>query len=49
VTGYRDRLRAPRWKLGLQSTPVLSGLLLGLGAILFLVAMFLVLRARLAA
>ena len=49
VTGYCNRLRRPRWKLGLQSTPVLSGLLLGLGAILFLVAMFFVLRARLAA
>ena len=49
VTGYCERLRRPRWKLGFQSTPVLAGLLLGLGAILFFVAMFLVLRARLAA
>ena len=49
VTGYRDRLRAPRWKLGLQSTPILSGLLLGLGAILGLVVLFLMLRMRLAA
>ena len=49
VTGYCTRLRPPRWKLGIQSTPVLSGLLLGLGAILFFVTMFLVLRARLSA
>jgi serine/threonine-protein kinase len=49
VTGYCERLRPPRWKLGIQSTPVLSGLLLGLGAILFFISMFLVLRARLTA
>jgi serine/threonine-protein kinase len=49
VTGYCTRLRPPRWKLGIQSTPVLSGVLLGLGAILFFVTMFLVLRARLSA
>jgi serine/threonine-protein kinase len=49
VTGYCNRLRPPRWKLGFQSTPVLAGLLLGVGAILFLVTLFLLLRARLAA
>ena len=49
VTGYSQRLRAPRWKLSLQATPVLSGLLLGLGAILFFVVLFLFLRFRLAA
>jgi len=49
VTGYRDRLRPPRWKLGFQSTPLLAGLLLGVGAILTLVAIFLILCARLAA
>jgi serine/threonine protein kinase len=48
VTGYCERLRPPRWKLGFQTTPVLAGLLLGLGAILFLVAAFLVLRFRFA-
>ena len=48
VTGCCNRLQRPRWKLGLQSTPVLSGLLLGLGAILSLVALFFVLRARFA-
>jgi len=49
VTGYGERLRPPRWKFGFHSTPVLAGLLLGLGAILFLITVFLVLRARLAA
>jgi hypothetical protein len=49
VTGYYERLRPPRWKLGFQTTPVLAGLLLGLGAILFLGTMFLILRARLSA
>jgi len=49
VTGYCERLRPPRWKLGFQTTPVLAGLLLGLGAILFLGTMFLILRARLSA
>ena len=48
VSGYCNRLRRPRWKLGLQSTPVLSGLLMGVCAIAFLVTMFLVLRTRLA-
>lgn len=48
VTGYCERLRPPRWKLGFQSTPALAGLLLGLGAIVTFVALFLVLRARFA-
>ena len=46
VTGYCERLQPPRWKLSLQGTPILSGLLLGLGAILLLVIMFLFLRVR---
>ena len=49
VTGYCERLRRPRWKLGFQSTPVLAGLLLGLGAILCFATLFLILRARLSA
>jgi serine/threonine protein kinase len=48
VTGYCNRLQKPRWKLGFQSTPALAGLLLGVGAILSLVVLFLVIRARLA-
>ena len=48
VTGYCNRLQRPRWKLGFQSTPALAGLLLGVGAILSLVVLFLVIRARLA-
>jgi hypothetical protein len=34
--------------LSIQGTPVLAGLLLGLGAILFFVVLFLLLRFRLA-
>ena len=49
VTGYCERLRPPRWKFGFHSTPVLAGLLLGIGAILLLVTLFLMLRARLSA
>jgi hypothetical protein len=49
VTGYCQRLRPPRWKLSIQGTPVLAGLLLGLGAILSFVVLFLLLRLRLAA
>jgi serine/threonine-protein kinase len=48
VTGYCDRLKKPRWKLGFQSTPALAGLLLGVGAVLSLIVLFLVMRARLA-
>jgi len=48
VTGLRDRLRPPRWKLGFQSTPALAGLLLGFGVILSLVTLFLILRVWLA-
>lgn len=48
VTGYCNRLQKPRWKLGFQSTPVLAGLLLGLGAIVCFAVLFLVLRTRLA-
>jgi serine/threonine protein kinase len=49
VTGYSQRLRPPRWKLSIQGTPVLAGLLIGLGAIVFFVVLFLLLRFRLAA
>jgi|CZKI01.1.fsa_nt_gi serine/threonine protein kinase len=49
VTGYCMRLQPPRWKLSLHATPVLAGMLLGLGAILLLVIVFLILRVRLAA
>jgi serine/threonine protein kinase len=48
VTGLCKRLRPPRWKLSLQATPALAGLLIGLGAILFFIMLFLILRAHLA-
>ena len=41
VTGYSERLQRPRWKLSFQATPVLSGVLLGVGALVFLVLLFL--------
>jgi serine/threonine protein kinase len=36
VTGLSLRLRAPRWRLSLEGTPVLSGLLIGFGVLLAL-------------
>jgi serine/threonine protein kinase len=47
VTGYSKRLQPPRWKLGFHATPVLAGLLLGLGGLLFFVILFLVILFRL--
>ncbi len=44
VTGYCDRLEAPRWKLGMRETPVIVGTLLGLGFISLQVVLFLLLR-----
>ncbi len=43
VTGLSQRLRAPRWRLSLQGTPVLSGILIGVGTISALVGLFLLL------
>jgi len=40
VTGLCQRLRAPRWRLSLQGTPVLAGTCIGLGALLFMVGLF---------
>jgi serine/threonine protein kinase len=36
VTGLSLRLRAPRWRLSLEGTPILSGLLIGVGVLLLL-------------
>jgi serine/threonine-protein kinase len=44
VTGYRDRLRPPRWKLSLHATPVLAGLVLGFSFLSLMVVGFVVLR-----
>lgn len=41
VTGLCGRLQAPKWRLSLLGTPMLSGLLIGFGTLLFLVALFL--------
>ena len=43
ITGYAVRLQPPKWKLSFQATPLLAGLLLGLGALLLLVIMFMIL------
>ena len=43
VTGLSQRLRAPRWRLSLQGTPILSGILIGVCALLSMVGLFLVL------
>jgi serine/threonine-protein kinase len=48
VTGYCDRLEAPRWRLGFRETPVLAGTLLGLGVITAQVMLFLLLSHHLA-
>jgi serine/threonine protein kinase len=43
VTGLSQRLRAPRWRMSLQGTPILAGIVIGLGALLSMVGLFLVL------
>jgi serine/threonine protein kinase len=43
VTGLSRRLRAPRWRMSLQGTPILSGIVIGVGALAFMVALFFVL------
>jgi serine/threonine protein kinase len=42
VTGLSQRLRKPRWRLSLQGTPFLAGSIIGVGFLLFLVAVFMV-------
>lgn len=46
VTGLSGRLRAPRWRLSLIGTPVLSGVIIGLGTLLSLVGLFFILMHR---
>ena len=43
VTGLSSRLQAPRWRLSLQGTPVAAGVIIGVGALLLMVGMFLLL------
>ena len=40
VTGLCTRLKAPSWRLSLQGTPVLSGIIIGVGALLSMVGLF---------
>jgi serine/threonine-protein kinase len=44
VTGYCDRLQAPRWRLSLRETPVFAGTFLAVGFISLQVVAFLLLR-----
>ncbi len=46
VTGLSGRLRAPRWRLSLQGTPILAGLLISVGALATLAALFLFLSRQ---
>jgi hypothetical protein len=43
VSGYCNRLQAPRWRMGFRETPVLVGTLMALGFIAVQVLGFLVL------
>ncbi len=47
LTGYCDRLVAPRWRLGLRETPVIAGALLGLGFIALQMIVFLMISLHL--
>jgi len=44
VTGLRDRLEEPHWRIGLRETPFIAGTLISIGFVLSLVALFFVLR-----
>jgi serine/threonine-protein kinase len=48
VTGICNRLEKPRWKLGMRTTPVLAGTLVGLGFITMQVIGFVIIRHLLA-
>ncbi|HEY5228561.1 MAG TPA: serine/threonine-protein kinase [Opitutaceae bacterium] len=43
VTGLSQRLRAPRFRLSLQGTPILSGIIIGVGALALMVGIFVLL------
>jgi len=40
VTGLSSRLKAPRWRLSLQGTPILAGVLIGVVSLLSMVGLF---------
>ncbi len=46
VTGLNLRLKAPRWRLSLQGTPVLAGVVIGVVTLLAMVGLFLLLMRR---
>jgi serine/threonine protein kinase len=48
VTGYCNRLEAPRWRIGFRETPIIAGTLLALGFIAVQVLLFFLLTHHLA-
>jgi serine/threonine protein kinase len=48
ITGYCDRLEAPRWRIGFRETPVIAGTFLALGFIAVQVLLFFLLSHHLA-
>jgi serine/threonine protein kinase len=43
ITGLNQRLRAPSWRMSIQGTPILAGLVIGVGSLLFTVSLYLLL------
>jgi serine/threonine-protein kinase len=41
VTGLSGRLQKPHWRLSLQGTPILSGIIIGVSFLAFMVGLFL--------
>jgi serine/threonine-protein kinase len=46
VTGLAGRLEAPRWRLSLHGTPILAGLIIGVGFLSLMVGMFFFLKGH---
>jgi serine/threonine-protein kinase len=44
ITGLCDRLKEPRWRFSFQATPILAGLVMGVGSVLTLIVAFFVFR-----
>jgi serine/threonine-protein kinase len=46
VTGLASRLEAPKWRLSLHGTPILTGLIIGVGFLSLMVGMFFFLKGH---
>lgn len=46
VTGLSGRLQAPKFRISLTGTPILAGLIIGVGSLLFIVGLFFLLMHR---